>query len=215
MQPVISIVGRSESGKTTLLEGLIAELKRRGYRVAVMKHSAEDFELDTVNKDSWRFSRAGSEISAIISGGKLAIFKRLENEVGPEELSHLSWEYDVTLTEGFKRSPYPKIEVHRREQGKDLLSPREQLIAVVTDEPLEIDVPQFSRDQVQGIADLIEGRVLAQRRGDDIDLFVNGVNTPLGSFARGLLVRTLIALIAGFRGTGEIKSLHISLRRTT
>ena len=66
MRPIISIVGKSESGKTTLLEGLITKLKQRGYKVAVIKHAGEDFELDVVNKDSWRFSQAGSTVSAIV-----------------------------------------------------------------------------------------------------------------------------------------------------
>jgi len=65
MQPIISIVGKSESGKTTLLEGLVRGLKQRGYRVAVVKHANEDFEIDTPNKDSWRFAQAGSEVSAV------------------------------------------------------------------------------------------------------------------------------------------------------
>ena len=83
MQPIISIVGKSESGKTTLLEGLIIELKQRGYKVAVIKHSGEDFELDEVSKDSWRFSQAGSEVSVISSSHKLAVIKNLEGDLSP------------------------------------------------------------------------------------------------------------------------------------
>ena len=163
MQPIISIVGKSDSGKTTLLEGLITELKRRGYRVAIIKHSAEDVELDAVNKDTWRFSQAGSEISAISSGHKLAVFKHLEHDFSPQELCQfIAGDFDLLLTEGFKQSNYPKIEIHRQEQGSDLLVPPQQLLAVVTDEPLEIDVPQFSKDEVRKIADLIEKTMLAQ-----------------------------------------------------
>ena len=64
MRPIISIVGKSESGKTTLLESLIIELKQRGYKVAIIKHAGEDFELDKQSKDSWRLSQAGSEVVA-------------------------------------------------------------------------------------------------------------------------------------------------------
>jgi len=171
MHPIISIVGRSESGKTTLLVALITELKRRGYKVAVMKHSDKDIELDTVNKDTWHFSQAGSELSAISVVHRLAIFKNVAPDFSPDELSHLlSWDGDLLLTEGFKGSSYPKIEVHRKEQGNDLVSPTSQLLAVVTDEPLEIDVPQFSRDEVNKIADIIENTVLAQQKEDDIAL---------------------------------------------
>ena len=212
MQPIISIVGKSDSGKTTLLEGLIAEIKRRGYRVAIMKHPAEDVELDAVNKDTWRFSQAGSEISAISSGHKLAIFKYLEHDFSPQELSQfISDDFDLLLTEGFKQSNYPKIEIHRQEQGSDLISPPQQLLAVVTDAPLEVDVPQFSKDEVQKIVDLIEKTMLAQH--DDIDLLVNGTYIPIDFSGRNLLTRTLVAMLSGLKGIKKIKSLHISLRR--
>ncbi len=126
MQPIISIVGKSDSGKTTLLESLITELKQRRYKVAVIKHSSQDVELDTVNKDSWRFSRAGSEVSAISSSSKFAVFRNLEQDFGLPELSQfLGSGSDLILTEGFKQSNHPKIEVHRKEQGKELLSPPE------------------------------------------------------------------------------------------
>ena len=86
MPPIVSIVGKSDSGKTTLLEALIKVLGQRGRRVAVIKHAADDFELDTPNKDSWRFSQAGSEVSAISSKDKLAVIRRLENDSDPQAL---------------------------------------------------------------------------------------------------------------------------------
>ena len=216
MQPIISIVGKSESGKTTLLEGLIAELKRRDIRVVAMKHSNQDVEVDTVNKDTWRFSQAGSEVSAISSGHELAVFRHVEHDFSPEELSlFISWDYDLILTEGFKQSNYPKIEVHRREQGGDLVSAPQQLLAVVTDEPLDLEVPQFSSDEVQKIADLIENTMLARQRADDVDLIINGAYIPTNPPLNNLLMRTLMAMVSGLKGIREIKNLHISLRRKT
>jgi len=211
--PIISIVGKSDSGKTTLLEGLIANLKQRGYKVAVIKHAAEDIELDTANKDSWRFSQAGSEISVISSVHKLAIIKNLEHDLAPQELvQFIGSDYDLILTEGFKQSNHPKIEVHRKEQGKELLSLPEQLLAVVTDEPLNVAVPQFSKNEVQKIADLIEKTVI-QNSTDDIDLFINETHLPLSKPAKNLLLRTLTALVSGFKGIDEMKSLCLFLRR--
>jgi molybdopterin-guanine dinucleotide biosynthesis protein B len=215
MLPIISIVGKSDSGKTTLLESLIANLKQRGYKVAVIKHAAEDIELDTVNKDSWRFSQAGSEISVISSTHKLAIIKNLEHDLAPQELvQFIGSDYDLILTEGFKQSNLPKIEVHRKEQGKELLSPPEQLLAVVTDEPMNVAVPQFSKNEVQKIADLIEKTVI-QNSTDDIDLFINETHLPLSKPAKNLLFRTLIALVSGLKGIDKMKSLRLLLRRKT
>ena len=214
MHPIISIVGKSDSGKTTLLEGLIAELKRRGHRVAVIKHSGEDFEFDKTGKDSWRFSRAGSDVTAISSSHKLAVIKQIEHDPNPQELSHfIAWDCDIVLTEGFKRNSLPKIEVHRREQGSDLVSTPEQLLAVVTDEPLAVDVPQFSRNEVEKIANLIDNTLLAQQKEDDFDLIVNDENTTANPSFQNLLTRTLIAMVSSLQGAGRAKSINISLRR--
>ena len=214
MRPIVSIVGKSESGKTTLLESLIIELKQRGYKVAVIKHALEDIELDKQGKDTWRFSQIGSDVVAISSAHKLAVMKQLERDFSPQELSRfIAWDYDFILTEGFKQSGTAKIEVHRKEQGEGLLSSTKQLLAVVTDEPLDIDVPQFSMREVQGLTDLIEKKLLSQRRGDDVDLLVNETHIPLNPFIKSFMAKTLLGMVSSLKGIKEVKSLHISLRR--
>jgi molybdopterin-guanine dinucleotide biosynthesis protein B len=214
MHTIISIVGKSGSGKTTLLESLIAELKQRGYKVAIVKHSHHAADIDMVAKDTWRFTQAGSELSALNSLDNLAIYRRTEHYFDPQEISNfILWDYDIILTEGFKSSHYPKIEVHSRQQGEELLTDPHQLLAVVTDEPLAIDVPQFSREELAGIANLIEKTLLAQPQENDVDLIVNGVYMPINSPLKNLLARTLIAMIPSPQDNGEVKSLHVSLRR--
>ncbi len=214
MRPIISIVGKSKVGKTTLLEGLIIELERRGYKVAVIKHAGDDFELDKVGKDSWRLSQAGSGVVAVSSPHKLVVIKPMESEQSPRELSgFIGWDYDLILTEGFRQSNNPKIEVHRKEQGKELLCPPQQLLAVVTDEPLDVDVPQFSADEIQRLADLIENRLQAEGREDDVDLFVNDVPISLNPFINNFLAKTLLAMVSALKGVKQVKSLHIWLRR--
>lgn len=214
MHSIISIVGKSHSGKTTLLESLIAELKRCGYKVAIVKHSHHANDLDMASKDTWRFTKAGSALSAINSLDHLAIYRRTEHYFDPQEISSfILWDYDVILTEGFKDSHYPKIEVHRSEQGQELLTDPQQLLAVVTDEPLDVKVPQFSRDDIAGIASLIENTIISKQRANDIDLIVNGANITVSPSLQDLLTRTLFAMIPVPQDNGEVKSLHISLRR--
>ena len=214
MHSIISVVGKSGSGKTTLLESLIAELKKRGHKVAIVKHSHHADELDVANKDTWRFTKAGSELAAINSLDHLAIYRRMEHYFDPQEISNfILWDYDLILTEGFKGSGYPKIEVHNREKGADLLTDPQQLLAVVTDEPLAVDVPQFSRNEVSKIADLIENTLLVQQKEDAVDLVVNGAYVPLSPSLKDLLTRTLVAMIPRAKDNGEVKSLHVSLRR--
>jgi molybdopterin-guanine dinucleotide biosynthesis protein B len=215
MPPIISIVGKSDSGKTTLLEALLGVLGQRGYRIAVIKHAADSFEIDTPDKDSWRLSRASSEAAAISSKDRLVIFRRLQNEADPQELvQYVGSDFDLVLTEGFKQYPYPKIEVIRDGQGMELLSPPEQLLAVVTDKPLDISVPQFTGEDTTRIADLIEQKYLAGAE-DGIDLYTEGTYVPLDKAGRNLLFRTLIAMVCGLRGINQLRRLTISMRRKT
>ncbi len=154
--PLISVVGRSHSGKTTLLEKLIVELKERGYKVAVIKHAGE-LNMDTKQKDSWRFIQAGSEGVIVSSPEEFAIIKRTDHDLDPYELARfVQWDCDLILTEGFKKSDTHKIEIHRKEQGKGLVSLVQHLIAIVSDEPFDLVVPQFTKEQVKPLVDLIE-----------------------------------------------------------
>jgi molybdopterin-guanine dinucleotide biosynthesis protein B len=213
MRSIISIVGKSDSGKTTLLEKLIAELKQRDYKVAVVKHSHHTDALDTAEKDTWRFTQAGSVLSAINSLDHLAIYRRIDHFFDPREISsNILWDYDIILTEGFKGSPFPKIEVHRAEQGSELLTDSQLLLAVVTDKPLTVNVPQYTHDDVSGIADLIENKIKSLNRRNDIDLVVNGTSIPVSPLLQDVLTRTLLAMIPGAQ-TDSVKSMHVSLRR--
>jgi molybdopterin-guanine dinucleotide biosynthesis protein MobB len=161
MPVVLSVVGRSNSGKTTLLESLIPELKRRGYRVAVVKHSMRGFDLDQPGKDSWRLAEAGSDAIVLSAPQEVALIKKVGREATLEELlTIIGDDYDLILVEGFKHGNAAKIEVHRKVLGH-LVCPPEELSAVVTDEPLNVAAPQFSVDQGVALADLIEDRFLA------------------------------------------------------
>lgn len=166
--PVVSIVAKSGTGKTTLLEKLIAEMKRRGYQVAVIKHDAHNFDIDREGKDSWRLTQAGADTMLITSPAKVAMIK--QNQIGhepslDETVATFCDDVDIVLTEGFKKSKMPKIEVHRRERSEKLLCRDEEhdpsLIAVASDSPLKIDVPLYDINDAQGLCDLIVERYLS------------------------------------------------------
>jgi molybdopterin-guanine dinucleotide biosynthesis protein B len=164
MIPVISIVGKSDAGKTTLLEKLIRELKARGYRVATVKHDAHSFEIDHPGKDTWRHAQAGSDHVVIASPNRIAHIQRIERELTLPEIVAAINDVDIVLTEGYKRGPAPKIEVSRAEKGRELLCSRDELIALATDQPFEMDVPQFGLDDAAGLVDLIEESFLFDQR---------------------------------------------------
>jgi len=155
--PIVSIVGKSRSGKTVLMEQLIAEFKGRGYKVAALKHSRGRMEIDHPGKDSWRFAQAGSDAVFVSSPGKLAFIKSLDHELDIEEIMPIvGAEFDLVLVEGFRKSKTPKIEVHKKELGDDLLCSPEELSAIVTDGSLDTDIPQLPWGDTVTVADFIE-----------------------------------------------------------
>jgi molybdopterin-guanine dinucleotide biosynthesis protein B len=159
--PILSIIGRSGVGKTTLLEKLIPELKRRGYRVATVKHhSHPGFEIDQPGKDTWRHAQAGSDHVVIAAPDKIASIRRLERELTLDEIAAGILDVDIIITEGFKRAGKPTLEVVRAEKGLELLCEPDQLAAIVTDTPLEVVVPQFNLEDVVGVADFIENHYI-------------------------------------------------------
>ena len=154
--PVISIVGRSGVGKTTLLERVIREIKVRGYRVGTVKHDTHGFEIDKPGKDSWRHAQAGSDAVVVSGPHKMALIRKVDEEMHLDSIVSLMGDVDLVITEGYKRGDKPKIEVSRLERGKGLLCHPDELIATVADYPVDLPVPRFDLDDVVGIVDLLE-----------------------------------------------------------
>jgi molybdopterin-guanine dinucleotide biosynthesis protein MobB len=156
MPPIVSIVGKSKSGKTTLMEALIPELKSRGYRIATIKHSVHSLDFDKPDKDSWRHIQAGSDATTVVSPDRVVLIKPATEEPDLNKIALLFGEdYDIIIAEGFKQSNTPKIEVHRKIVGPPL-SHTNNLVAIATDEPLETKTTQFPLHDIKGLADFLE-----------------------------------------------------------
>jgi len=212
MPPIVSIVGKSESGKTTLLEKLIAELKSRGYRVATVKHAPNESSFDEPGKDSWRHVQAGSQAAVISSSDKLVLIKPLEQEAGFEQIAHLLGEdYDIILAEGFSQGDTPKIEVHRKQAGP-LLPRARKRIAIATDEPLETKARQFSLEDTKGIADLLEKGFLKPQR-ERLSLYINHAPIVLTTFPKQVIANILLAVASSLKGVKKVKNLDIFYRK--
>ncbi len=158
--PSWPIVGKSDSGKTTLVEQLIPALTALGLRVGSVKHDAHGFEIDHPGKDSWRHGQAGGEAYAVASPQRLAFVTRLDEELPIEEIARRFFAgFDVVVAEGYKRTAPHRVEIFRRGAGHEapLCAPGEAL-ALVTDG----DAPhehRFALDDAPGLARFLAARL--------------------------------------------------------
>ncbi|MDI3317152.1 MAG: molybdopterin-guanine dinucleotide biosynthesis protein B [Bacillota bacterium] len=169
---VLSVVGRHKAGKTTLVEGLIRQLRRRGLHVATLKHDAHGFDIDVPGKDSWRHRQAGAELVLIASPARLAMVQELREEAPLPAILQLAadrapW-LDLIVTEGYRTGPLPKIEVVQTARGGPLNAGDPELLALASDRlPLEgapPGIPCFDWNDLEGLADLVLARLPQLRR---------------------------------------------------
>ena len=156
---IIGLAGWSGSGKTTLITKLIPRLLARGLRVSTLKHAHHGFDLDKPGKDSFVHRAAGATEVIISSAKRWAILHELREE-GEWDMGALVARMsavDLVLVEGFKRDAFPKLEIHRAENGKPLLHPEDpHIIAVACDSALPAStVPVIDLNDIDAIADLL------------------------------------------------------------
>ena len=211
--PIVSIVGKSDSGKTTLIEKLVPELIRRGYRVATVKHDIHGFEVDREGKDSWRHKKAGAHTVVISSPAKLALIREVDHDA---ELAELRDKYiqdvDLILSEGFKRNPHPKIEVSRKAMHRELLCTREDnLLAIAADQSFDMGVPCFDLNDAKGLADLIEEKILKGKKSPPVSLKVNGKEIPLSPFVQNFIRTTVKGMVSSLKGCSSPQSVEVRI----
>lgn len=177
LPPILSIVGRKNSGKTTLLVALAAELRRRGYRLASLKHGHHAFEIDRPGTDSWRHVHEGEvEAVTLVASGRLALISRTDGDPDPRELIRRFYAglgYDLVLVEGYKHGPFPKLEIHRSAvHDRPIFDPETPssagFLALITDRPdPDLSCPTILLDpagsHVSEVADLVERSFLRSR----------------------------------------------------
>ncbi len=160
MPAVVSIVGRSQSGKTTLIEKLIPEFKKRGISIGTIKHSHHKPDIDRSGKDSSRHKAAGADVVIFHSPGKIAMVRDDHKGELDSLLTYFN-HVDLVITEGYKTGSKPKIEIVRSARHSEpLLKDDKHLIAVVTDVDLRVNVPIFGFEDIVPLADMIEEKFL-------------------------------------------------------
>ena len=202
--PVICVVGGSGSGKTSLLERLIPELRSRGLRVGVVKHAPAGFRIDPEGKDSYRLREAGAEVVIVSSDGELVCFTSSSGSLY-EIVSTFMGGVDLVLVEGFRRERAPKILVGGMIEGIRT----EELIASVGEE-VE-GVRSFSPEDVNGITQLILDFVRKSEQPPSVELEVNGKRVPLNRFAARVVRNVVRGLISSLHGVGEPREVRLRI----
>lgn len=156
-QRVFGVTGWKNAGKTTLVERLVAEFVRRGWRVSTVKHAHHDVDIDQPGRDSFRHRVAGASEVALVGGLRYAIMREQAEPSLAEVLARLA-PADLILIEGYKREAHPKIEV-RAGEAQSLAAADPNVVAIAADtQPIEAHLPWFKRDDIAGMADFIAGR---------------------------------------------------------
>jgi molybdopterin-guanine dinucleotide biosynthesis protein B len=215
MLPIICVVGASNSGKTTFLEKLIPELHGRGYRIGTVKHDAHGFEMDREGKDTWRHRRAGASTIAISSPVQVATIRQTGGaELSLDELAgRYFWTEDLIITEGYKRSRFPKIEIFRSAvEAAPICGPSDNLVAIVTDDAVSVEVPVFGFAEVARVADLLEERFLRGRKKHGISVHLDGKRLPMNEFVRDFMIGGIQGMLSSLRGWEAPRKIDIQIR---
>lgn len=161
---VLLVVGGKKSGKTTLIEKLIPELCGRGYRIGTVKHhhSSSPLDVDRAGKDSWRHRKAGARFVALVSPTEVATFQNTEEATPLDEVLGSLISVDLVLVEGFRAESKPRIQIRGGlTQNASSYAKDEYLLALVSPENSNGEVPCFRPDEIRPLADLIEERMLS------------------------------------------------------
>ena len=198
-----AIIGASDTGKTTLITALIEEFKKRGLKCGVLKKASHEIELDTAGKDSWRFMEAGARSAAVLTEDRLFLIKR---KTASETLLEIALDkfsdVDLLLVEGGKReSAFKKIIRVQNADDHNLISPPEELIAIVSDEPFDSPYPFFLATEVAKLSDFL--LTVLEPLEPVVKVKVDGKVIPLNPFVQVLFDETIRGMVRALKGVPE------------
>ncbi|MFW6142126.1 MAG: molybdopterin-guanine dinucleotide biosynthesis protein B [Candidatus Saliniplasma sp.] len=228
MVPHIGVVGKSGTGKTSLIIELIKRLKKEGYRVATVKHTLGDFSIDSEGTDTFEHAEAGSRLVVFSTPSETTFIVKDELRLG-EIISSIGNfdEYDLVIIEGMKESNIPKLSTDKEVDGDlyyndnvdevlDWIDKQLQIFDIIDQLP-QLDCGKCGYDTCKSFAESVldgENKIdeCPQSLSGRIELIINGEEIDLGMFPSNIIKNTILGMIKSLKGVEDIDSLEIRLK---
>ena len=212
--PVIALVGKPDSGKTTLLEKLLPELNRRGYRIGTVKHHVHEFEMDREGKDTYRHKKAGAHAVALSSPTGLGVIRDVDHDHAIDELlDRYYYDVDLVIAEGYKATSLPKLELFRKDAHSAPLGNRDETwVVMISDSEPDPDLPHLKLDDIPAIADFIVTHFIQGKTKRVATLLVDGKPVRLNSFVESFIRKAILGMTSSLKGCDNAKDISITIR---
>lgn len=151
---IISIAGKQNAGKTTLIKDLIPKLKEQGYRVGTLKYNIRKFDIDHEGKDTYRYYHSGADSVAISSQNEFVVMKKTVNPLTLHEIKETHFnDVDVVLVEGYREDDYPRIRIVDPQDTKTVITDSQNELLLVKE---NLESRCFSIEDINKALDFIE-----------------------------------------------------------
>lgn len=214
MLPIVCFVGASDCGKTTLIENIIPILNKKGFKVATVKNDIHGFDVDREGKDTYRHKKAGAH-SVIISGpDTFAMISEGNAQMNLDDyLFLISSKVDIVLTEGFKSSKKPKIELFLKGVSSEIMCSNDpHLVAVATNDPESVksltERPVIDLNNYDEIAEFIQKHFILPRKRK-VFLMVNGKKIKIKDFVEDIISSTVRGMMSELKDCDNPKSIKL------
>lgn len=208
MQPIISIVGPSDSGKTTLVEKIVKKLNQKGYRVGVLKHTHAVIKADQRGTDTDRFSRAGAKVSSICDDRLLVRFEDVMKASPRYIAGVLARDLDLLIIEGYKKEHFPKLLLSDELAAVNLTG---VIGTIGKNAPSQGKVRHFKPSNINEIVRWLESDfILPGRKGRQVVVEIDGKRLPMKDFVADIISQTIRGLLGSLKG-GRGRKVNISI----
>lgn len=212
MIPIIGFVGDKKSGKTMVLEKVVAELAKKKIRVGVIKHTGHGFTLNYAKTDSAKLKAAGAYKVAMLGHGELAVYGSATPEPGPDQLRDLYLpDLDVVLVEGFKHASMPKILVAVAKPAPSWAKEVGGIVAVVSKQKPAFAAKHFKPPATREIVKMIQWYIKTHSHKREVNIYLDGKKLQIKPFIKNFFLNTIVGMVGSLNDAQGAKQISISI----